>query len=88
MNCWQYLSLEPTSDLRAIKKAYALQLKLINQETDTEAFIQLRDALQEAKLAAEYQDNLGDPQRYAEDQMILRSNNTDLQQQPIVPFDW
>ncbi|WP_139851741.1 hypothetical protein [Acinetobacter pullicarnis] len=87
MNCWQYLSLEPTSDLRAIKKAYALQLKLINQETDTEAFIQLRDALQEAKLAAEYQDNLGDPQRYAEDQMILRSNNTDLQQQPIVPFD-
>lgn len=87
MNCWQYLSLEPTSDLRAIKKAYALQLKLINQETDTEAFIQLRDALQEAKLAAEYQNNLGDPQRYAEDQMILRSNNTDLQQQPIVPFD-
>ena len=41
MNCWQYLALEPTSDLRAIKKAYALQLKLINQETDTEAFIRL-----------------------------------------------
>ena len=87
MNCWQYLALEPTSDLRAIKKAYALQLKLINQETDTEAFIRLRDALQEAKLAAEYQDNLGDPQRYAEDQMILRSNNTRSQQQPIAPFD-
>ena len=87
MNCWQYLALEPTSDLRAIKKAYALQLKLINQETDTEAFIQLRDALQEAKLAAEYQDDLDDHQRYAEDQVILRSNNIYLQQQPIASFD-
>ena len=53
MNCWQRLAIKPTSDLRAIKKAYAVQLKLMDPETDPNAFIALREALQRAQLEAE-----------------------------------
>jgi len=56
MNCWQHLALEPTSDLRAIKKAYAKQLKLIDPETEMAAFIALREALNEAQFEASYFD--------------------------------
>lgn len=54
MNCWQRLAIQPTSDLRAIKKAYAVQLKLIDLEIEPKAFIALREALQNAQLEAEY----------------------------------
>lgn len=53
MNCWQRLAIQPTSDLRAIKKAYAVQLKLIDLEIEPKAFIALREALQNAQLETE-----------------------------------
>ena len=55
MNVWQRLGIEPTTDLREIKRAYAKQLKLIDQDTQPDEFIQLRQALQEAQYEAEYE---------------------------------
>jgi len=41
---WQRLGLEPTTDLAAIKKAYALKLKLTRPDDDAEAYQALRTA--------------------------------------------
>lgn len=60
MTVWQILGIEPTSDQRAIKKAYAKQLKQIDQENDPQAFIQLREALHQAQYEAEYLDEESD----------------------------
>ncbi|MFC3901885.1 Uncharacterized membrane protein YfcA [Acinetobacter marinus] len=54
MDCWNILALAPTTDLRSIKKAYAKQLKQIDQETDPQAFIALRDAYEHAQYLARY----------------------------------
>lgn len=53
MTAWQRLAIEPTSDQREIKRAYAKQLKTIDQDTQAEVFILLREALQEAQAEAE-----------------------------------
>lgn len=53
MTAWQRLAIEPTSDQREIKRAYAKQLKTIDQDTQAEAFILLREALHEAQAEAE-----------------------------------
>ena len=53
MNCWQKLGIEPTNDKRAIKRAYAQQLKQNNPETNPEGFQQLRDAYDQALELAE-----------------------------------
>ncbi|MGG6568088.1 UNVERIFIED_CONTAM: hypothetical protein KWF34_16690 [Acinetobacter baumannii] len=44
MTAWQRLGIEPTDNQREIKKAYAKQLKLIDQDTQPEEFILLREA--------------------------------------------
>ncbi len=54
MNCWTRLAIEPTTEQRAIKKAYAAQLKLIDQDADPDGFIQLRQAYEQAQQSAEY----------------------------------
>lgn len=60
-NCWHVLGIEPTNDRRAIKKAYAKNLKLIDPDKEIEKFLNLRQALQDcernsATIGAEYQD--------------------------------
>ncbi|GLS05152.1 hypothetical protein GCM10007860_23020 [Chitiniphilus shinanonensis] len=45
---WSLLGLEPTDDLRAIKRAYARLLKRIDAETDPDGFQQLRGAYEHA----------------------------------------
>ena len=46
---WKTLGLDgPTKDLKAIKRAYAAKLKVTRPEDDPEAFMALRDALDEA----------------------------------------
>ncbi|MBF7686728.1 hypothetical protein [Acinetobacter rathckeae] len=54
MTVWQQLGIEPTTNLREIKKAYAVKLKQIDQDTQPNQFILLREALQTAQYEAEY----------------------------------
>lgn len=55
MTAWQQLGIEPTTNLRAIKKAYAIKLKQIDQDTQPDQFISLREALQTAQYEAQYE---------------------------------
>ncbi|MCZ3098566.1 hypothetical protein NYZ00_11010 [Acinetobacter baumannii] len=57
MTAWQRLGIEPTDNQREIKKAYAKQLKLIDQDTQPEEFILLREALETALLHKDLKDN-------------------------------
>ncbi len=45
---WKLLGIEPTTDSRAIKKAYAARLKTIDPDRDPQAFIALREARETA----------------------------------------
>ena len=84
MTAWQILEIEPTTDLKTIKKAYAKQLKLIDQESEPEKFITLREALQEAQFEAEnnfFEDDV-------EESVFLDEDGFDAQQRfskPISP---
>ena len=53
MTAWQRLGLEPTDNQREIKKAYAKQLKLIDQDQQPDDFIALRAAFEQAQYEAE-----------------------------------
>lgn len=52
-NCWSILGIEPTSDKRTIKLAYAKQLKITRPDQDAAGFTRLHDAYQEAQWLAE-----------------------------------
>ena len=54
-NIWERLGVEPTHDLRAIKRAYAQRLKEIRPDEDALAFQALREARDEALWAANFQ---------------------------------
>ena len=46
MNCWEVLGIEPTSDKKEIKKAYARLLKQYHPEENPEEFKQIQEAYQ------------------------------------------
>jgi TPR repeat protein len=48
MNIWEILEIEPTRDLRLIKKAYARLLRRHNPEEDPGGFMRLREAYESA----------------------------------------
>lgn len=48
MNIWTILNIEPTTDKKRIRQAYAQALKLTNPEDDPEGFAKLRQAYEEA----------------------------------------
>jgi len=52
MNPWKVLSIESTVDLRAIKRAYAVQLKQHKPDVDPEGYQRVRDAFDLAKRIA------------------------------------
>ena len=47
MNCWEVLGIEPTSDKKEIKKAYARLLKQYHPEENPEEFKQIQEAYQQ-----------------------------------------
>ena len=47
-NMWEWLEIEPTTDKKAIKKAYAAQVKNCHQEDEPERWSALHDAYQRA----------------------------------------
>ncbi len=51
---WGVLGIEPTEDKRAIKRAYAAKLKATDVEADPQAFIMLRQALEDANWDSDY----------------------------------
>lgn len=53
MSCWEVLGIEPTSDLRALKRAYAKKLKRHKPDQDPEGFKQLRSAYEQAQYEAQ-----------------------------------
>ena len=44
MRAWQLLGLEPTQDIRAIKRAYSVKLKVTRPDDDAQAYQALREA--------------------------------------------
>lgn len=54
MDCWHILQIEPTSDERAIKRAYAKLLKTTRPDDDAEGYQRLREAFDEALAIAPY----------------------------------
>lgn len=53
---WNVLGIEPTSDQRAIRVAYTAKLKAIDPEVDPQAFIELREAFDAARVQAQWVD--------------------------------
>lgn len=54
MNCWEILGIEPTSDERAIRRAYAKLLKSTRPDDDAAAYQNLRQAFDDALAVAPY----------------------------------
>ena len=52
-NIWTVLGLEPTQDVSAVKRAYALKARTCHPEEDPEGFLKLREAYQAALAYAE-----------------------------------
>ena len=48
MSCWRTLGIEKTRDIREIKRAYAVRLRIHSPEVDPEGFMQLRDSYEKA----------------------------------------
>lgn len=76
MNCWHTLGIDPTSNVRDIKRAYAALLKQTRPDEDPEGFQQLhrayKDACEEAKyIQYEESDDLTDDENYSDQDLTL-----------------
>ena len=77
MNCWEVLEIEPTTDEREIRRAYAKKLKITRPDDDPTGYQVLRDAFDEALRIAPYLDKLEDEADIKEDFCeISKSENT------------
>lgn len=78
MSCWQVLAIEPTSDKKAIKKAYAKLLKITRPDEDPIGFQHLYDAYQQALEWSEYVDD--DDDDFEDDSIFESVVDTDESQ--------
>lgn len=53
---WGVLGIDPTSDQTAIRRAYATRLKMIDADREPQAFIELREAFEQARNEAAWSD--------------------------------
>ncbi|MNW27206.1 Beta-barrel assembly-enhancing protease [compost metagenome] len=71
MYIWELLGIEPTSDIRAVKRAYASKLKQTHPEDDPEGYQRLREAydraVKEAKWRQQYEVEIDDDNDEVED---------------------
>ncbi len=79
-SAWRALGIEPTSDVRAVKRAYAAKLKAIDPDADVAAFLRLRDALAAAEADAAYraarEASDGDEEEEDEDDWLYDADNS------------
>lgn len=61
MSVWETLDIEPSNDLRAIKRAYASKLKVTRPQDNAQAYQELREAFDLAKRLAKEYDYSADP---------------------------
>ncbi|MDF2572896.1 MAG: hypothetical protein K0R55_4500, partial [Sporomusa sp.] len=54
MTYWDILGIEPTEDIKALKRAYANKLKLYHPEDDMQGFQRLRQAYEWALAQAKF----------------------------------
>jgi hypothetical protein len=54
MGAWELLGMEPTQDIRAIKRAYSIKLKTTRPDDDAQAYQALREAYDWAQLYAKH----------------------------------
>src|SRR5471032_112950 len=89
---WDILGTEPTSDERAIKRAYARQLKVTRPDDDPVAFQQLRDAYEFAlrhapMFAAQWQEQGQQAETTAPAKLTLESEPAAVQPAPAAPAE-
>jgi len=89
---WDILGTEPTSDERAIKRAYARQLKVTRPDDDPVAFQQLRDAYEFAlrhapMFAAQWQEQGQQAETTAPAKPTLESEPAAVQPAPAAPAE-
>lgn len=76
MNIWQQLGIDPTQDIRTVKRAYARRIKAVHPEDDPQGFQQLRAAYESA--LAQLQD-----EDVAFIRQPLQDSSEHLQSQPL-----
>lgn len=73
LSCWSVLGIEPTDDIRAIKRAYAALAHKISPEDEPEKFRELHDAYKSALFYAEHKVVFDD-----DDEFVEPGNNDEI----------
>lgn len=78
MYCWSVLGIAPTSDVKKIKRAYAVLVKKHHPEEDEETFLKIHNAYKKAlSIASERAEKeTGEQTGTAERKVYLKENNT------------
>lgn len=95
MSCWTILNLEPTTDEKQIRRAYAKILKTIDQDQEPARFIELRAALEQAQSWAAWQHEETDDEEELDDRAVqlpldrrVEPTAISLMQTPNVSMVW
>ncbi|NMM62937.1 tetratricopeptide repeat protein [Clostridium sp. P21] len=78
MNYWNILDIEPTVDIKAIKRAYASKLKLYHPEDDPEGFQRLREAYEAVLKEAKYIKEVKSSNIVKDEKIVLQNENITL----------
>lgn len=86
---WDILEIDPTSERRTIKRAYAKALKQCNPEDDPEGFSRLRHAYEMALEAAQYfdQNSFSEHASQPDDQSVVNQAEAVQEFQQSVPVE-
>ncbi|GIO31551.1 MULTISPECIES: J domain-containing protein [Paenibacillus] len=85
MTIWERLGIPPTHDVKAIKRAYAEQLKIHHPEDDPQGYQALREAFDAALSLAKRQAIREEAAAEAEDILHLQLQSEEDKERPLVP---